>query len=88
MSATNGSQPETTRVDIGLRFVIDAPSYSAVGGVMDEIDAMLTALFRRDGIIAAFDFTHFNTHPCKAAQMERAAHPEYDHPSPVELTQF
>lgn len=84
----NGHPSESLRSDIGMRIVLDAPSYSAVGGLMDEITAMLHALFRRDGLRAEFDFTHFNTHPCKAAQMERAAHPEYDHPSPVELTQF
>lgn len=80
---TNGqSEPGAFRADITMRLVIDTPSYAEIGGLMDEIGAMMTALLRRDKVRAEFDFTSFSTHPCKASQMEQAAYPQiaYDRP--------
>lgn len=69
MTQNGHTSDNAFRADLGMRIVLDTPSYAAVGGLMDEINAMLEALFRRDGLAAEFDFTHFNTHPCKTAQM-------------------
>lgn len=63
----------TTRVDIGMRLAVDADEYERVGKVMDAIDgAVRKALIEQGFQNAAFDFTHFNTHPCKASVMSRA----------------
>lgn len=62
------------RVDFSIRVVMDAGSYTEVGNVMDEIAAKIRAV----SIIAEqklrFDFVSFNTHPCKAALMDRVAY--------------
>jgi hypothetical protein len=88
---TNGHpEPGTFRADLNLRVVIDAPSYAVVGTLMDEISAMMEALFRRDKLRAEFDFTSFNTTPCKALRMQDMAvapEPDYDRPDRIELTQ-
>jgi hypothetical protein len=69
---SNGAAP--MRADFSIRVVMDAQSYSEIGNVMDEIAAKLRAV----AIIAEqklrFDFVSFNTHPCKAAQMEQLAY--------------
>ncbi|HTE61067.1 MAG TPA: hypothetical protein VK631_12010 [Solirubrobacteraceae bacterium] len=65
---TNLTPAPTTRVDFQIRVVADAESYAQVGQMMDKLaSALRIALDGR----ARFDFTSFQTHPCKAAEMER-----------------
>ena len=72
---------QETRVDIGMRLAIDSREYEKVGRVMDAIDhAVRQALSDQGFGHAAFDFTHFNTHPCKASVMSRAVEAEIAYP--------
>jgi hypothetical protein len=65
---TDGRIP-TFRVDIGLRVVIESTSYEHVGRLMDRLHLALARELRGEER-AYFDFTHFQTHPCKAGRME------------------
>jgi hypothetical protein len=62
----------TFRADIGLRVVIDGSSYEHVGKLMDRIHLALARELRGEER-AAFDFTHFHTHPCTGGQMAALA---------------
>jgi hypothetical protein len=85
----NGSAP-ATRADIGMRLVVAASSYNEIGQLMDEVGEAIEQALRRHHLAAAFDFTHFNTHPCKTMRMEEIAYPDpevqHDLPAPA-LTQ-
>lgn len=68
------TRPETFRADVSMRLVLDESSYAAVGRLMDAIKASVTdAIAAADVGPARFDFTGFNTHPCKASRMEQLA---------------
>jgi hypothetical protein len=61
------------RADIGLRLLVEAGSYAKVGALMDAISLAITEQLVAQGARATFDFTHFNTHPCKSAEMAQLA---------------
>jgi hypothetical protein len=61
-----------TRVEVGMRLVVDTESYRNLGGVMDAIEETVRKELADAGVThAAFDFTSFNTMPCKAIQMSQ-----------------
>ena len=68
-----GLPMEKTRIDLGLRIVIDVDDYRRAGIFMDDVAGAVTALLSGDGMKGRFDFTHFNTRPCKTAVMENFA---------------
>lgn len=63
----NGDKPNF-RADIGMRLVVDAKGYTEIGILMDAIGGAVNKALK--GEPAAFDFVSFNTHPCKAIQMD------------------
>jgi len=67
----NSDKP-IARASIGIRIVADVPNYTRAGRMMDEVYGVLKAALSEYG--ARFDFTSFETQPCKAMQMERAMH--------------
>lgn len=76
------------QVDIGMRMLVNAENYADVGRMMDVIDQ---AVRREIGAQADiypklkvhFDFTSFNTNPCKALALDRQAEAMYgDTPQP------
>jgi hypothetical protein len=79
------------RADIGMRIVIDVASYAKLGSLMDTIQGLIEDRLKSGHERAAFDFTHFNTQPCKADLMAQRAMVgvgmiEYDQPdAPVAL---
>lgn len=77
----NGQAPKV-RADIQMRLVFDVSSYAKAGGVMDEIQAFFEGLFQDDPR-AHFDFTGFQTRPCKAMQMEQREHTYYEDAAPA-----
>jgi hypothetical protein len=73
MQHTNGNaRPETFTADVQMRLVIRESSYAAVGRVMDAIQQTVREEVERADVRGRFDFTGFNTHPCKAARMASA----------------
>jgi hypothetical protein len=83
MESRNGANKPDTTVDFGMRVVMRTNSYARVGQVMDLIaNAVATVL---EDERAAFDFTHINTHPCKAMRLaERQAMLEAEVPMPAD----
>lgn len=74
-----------TIVDIGVRLLIRVPSYQHAGQVMDNVQEAVSEVLEHADVPARFDFTHINTRPCKAAQMEALAvngDPELAPPGP------
>jgi hypothetical protein len=63
---------EPVRIDLGLRLVVEVPSYRRAGVLMDDLyDAIVAVLNAPDDAVPGrFDFTHFNTRPCKAQRMQ------------------
>lgn len=73
MNTENGTPAKPiTRASIGIRIVADVPNYTRAGRMMDEVYGVLKAALSEYG--AHFDFTSFETRPCKAMQMEHAMH--------------
>jgi hypothetical protein len=72
MEPTNGNVP-TVRADIHMAIVTDASSYTDIGKLMDAVNEAVNAAIKRTHAKARFDFTSFNTHPCKAMQMSALA---------------
>jgi hypothetical protein len=63
---------EPMRADISMRLLIDGDSYAKVGRLMDRIDGAVRDALEEEGVERAlFDFTGFNTHPCKALELDR-----------------
>lgn len=77
-----------TRIDLGLRIVIDVPDYRHAGVFMDDVAGAVGALLGGEEVKGRFDFTHFNTRPCKAAVMEHAAQLELAPSALVDHEQF
>lgn len=76
MAEENGQAPRPkARADIQMRVVFDARKYADAGELMDAIEGsmgeLLTGLQN-----ARFDFVGFQTHPCKAVDMDRLAYDE------------
>jgi|1185.fasta_scaffold321085_1 hypothetical protein len=72
MEPTNGNIPKF-RVALDMRLVLDSYSYEQVGALMDRVHRAVTRELRE--IEARFDFTGFQTYPCKAAQMSQLTYP-------------
>jgi hypothetical protein len=74
MEHTNGNaRPEAFTANVQMRLVIRESSYAAVGRVMDAIQHVVREEVEKADVgRARFDFTGFDTHPCKAAQMASA----------------
>lgn len=74
--------------DIGMRFVVRVPDHQTAGRLMDAIAETIDELLKHEELTGRFDFTHFNTRPCKAAQMSAAARrldeQLYDPGSPID----
>ena len=75
------------QVDIGMRMLVNADSYAKVGELMDVIeDAVRRAIdspeFQLGKNKVHFDFTSFNTNPCKALALDREANAMYGTPQP------
>jgi hypothetical protein len=73
---------DPVRIDLGVRIVATVPDYRRAGVLMDDVHGMLQALLV-DGeegreLNARFDFTHFQTRPCKALTMNRAAMEQFE----------
>lgn len=66
-------QPPRHIADIGMRLIVGAETYEEIGAIMDVVDRAVTHALgeKRLRENAAFDFTHFNTRPCKSAQLEQ-----------------
>lgn len=60
------------RVDIGMRLVPDVENYRDVGTLMDDIQDAIAPLLGGHKR-SRFDFTHFQTRPCKAGKMAHLA---------------
>lgn len=74
MDNGNGTGRPATRADIGMRLVVAAPNYGRIGILMDEIGEAVERVLAGYHATAEFDFTHFNTYPCKTARMEQIAY--------------
>lgn len=72
MSGEADTRPVKARADMQMRVVLDVDSYAEAGALMDDIEDAIGGLLagRRR---ARFDFVAFNTHPCKAIDMDRQA---------------
>jgi hypothetical protein len=73
MEPTNGKPPEL-RAELHMTIVVDADRYEPIGKLMDRVAyavAKEVGVIQREGAVARarFDFTGFNTRPCKAAVM-------------------
>jgi len=80
MQNGNGNQPvngnvPVVRVELNMAMILDVGSYRHAGEIMDAIVVALTDVLRHER--GQFDFTHINTHPCKAARMTQLA-TQYD----------
>jgi hypothetical protein len=80
MERTNGQVPEF-RAEAQMMLIVDADSYAEIGALMDEVHHALHAAIKRSKLRARFDFTGFNTRPCKRAQMARLSEVEMDMPA-------
>lgn len=69
----NGNGLPATRADVGMRLVVAADNYRTIGILMDEIGEAVEQILTRHHTTAEFDFTHFNTYPCKTMRMEQVA---------------
>lgn len=59
------------QVSIGMQLNATVEEYEQMGRVMDQIERKLKKALEKEGVKARFDFTSFNTNPCKAIQMDR-----------------
>jgi len=66
---------DPVRIDLGMRFVVTVGSYRRAGLFMDDLAEAVQSLFAgSDGELdGRFDFTHFQTRPCKANKMAALA---------------
>ena len=65
---------DPVRIDLGLRIVATVHDYRRAGVLMDDLHDAITALLLDSEtddqpLAARFDFTHFQTRPCKANRM-------------------
>jgi hypothetical protein len=59
------------RVSIGMQLNVDIEKYEQMGRIMDQLERKLKKSLEKEGVRARFDFTSFNTNPCKAIEMDR-----------------
>jgi hypothetical protein len=79
----NGNTPQM-RAEIQMALVVDGDSYARIGTLMDAVQEAVDAAIKRQHVEARFDFTGFNTHPCKAAVMRQLVGPgEIDYAPPL-----
>jgi len=66
---------DPVRIDLGMRFVVTVDSYRRAGLFMDDLAEAVQGLFAgSNGELGGhFDFTHFQTRPCKANKMAALA---------------
>jgi hypothetical protein len=76
MTTNNGDAPAppVARAQIQMVIVVDVPCYQRAGRMMDDVAKALDPVLREHH--AMFDFTGFNTQPCKAAVMNDAYYGE------------
>lgn len=76
MNENGNGTTASFRAEIGMALVIDVSDYATAGALMDEIRASVERALTARKAHARFDFTHFNTHPCKAAVMRQSFYDE------------
>ena len=64
---------DPVRIDLGMRFVVTVDSYRRAGLFMDDLAEAVQGLLANDEVGGHFDFTHFQTRPCKANKMAQLA---------------
>jgi len=64
---------DPVRIDLGMRFVVTVDSYRRAGLFMDDLAEAVQGLLANDEVGGHFDFTHFQTRPCKANKMAALA---------------
>lgn len=70
---------DPVRIDLGVRIIATVHDYRRAGILMDDLHDAISALLAQgeedadQPLGARFDFTHFQTRPCKAMRMEQLA---------------